>query len=420
LESHSESTAREHPLIWSLPRRVLFRFCVVYFPLFFLTMIPNPFLSWLIPRMAVPFLPEGAPLYPGGSDTVFDYLRTLLCLVLALIATLAWSALDSRRPHYEKLHRWFRYLARLLLVFALSTYGWDKIFLSQMPPPGPDTLVTQLGRLTPYTLLWSTMGASRLYQMFSGVTEVLSAGLLMIPRMTLGGALLGFGIMTNVFVLNMGYGVPVKILSFHLLLLSVVLIAPDIRRLADFFLRNRSAAPSPSFAPTSSGWPSRLTAGLLAAVALLALPLNFMIGKMRADDLQAAKASPIYGVWSVDELAEEGGGAPHFAGASQWVRLIHAHRDYARIELADGSYSDVSIDLEAGKKTLDLADDTNTAIPSLPKAWKSHFSFERPDGETLILRGAVEGTGVRATFHRVDVSRLPLATARFHWTSDRD
>jgi len=173
----------------------------------------------------------------------------------------------------------------------------------------------QFGRLTPFTLLWSTMGYASAYQMFSGMAEVLSGALMLIPRFTLAGALLCFGIMTNIFMLNMSYAVPIKILSFHLLLLSAFLIAPDTSRLADVFGRNRPVAPSPSFALISRPWVRRLTAVVLAAVIPLALFLNLMIGRMRADDRQGAKASPLYGVWSVDEFAEEGGGARHFAGA---------------------------------------------------------------------------------------------------------
>ena len=49
--------------------------------------------------------------------------------------------------------------------------------------------------------------------------------------------------MTYVFTLNMTYDVPVKLLSFQLALLSVVILTPSLRRVADFFLLNRAIAP---------------------------------------------------------------------------------------------------------------------------------------------------------------------------------
>jgi len=104
-------------------------------------MIPNPALARLICWVGVQFFRASSLMYPGGSDTIFDYLRTLLCVVLAALGTIVWSAL-ARRGGYAGLHRWFRTAVRLLLVFAMNMYGWDKIFLLQMPEPGPDTLVS--------------------------------------------------------------------------------------------------------------------------------------------------------------------------------------------------------------------------------------------------------------------------------------
>src|SRR5262249_10241374 len=46
------------------------------------------------------------------------------------------------------------------------------------------------------------------------------------------------------FVLNMTYDVPVKLFSFHLVLLSLFLILPDWPRLRNFFLLNRTVAPA--------------------------------------------------------------------------------------------------------------------------------------------------------------------------------
>lgn len=415
MESRPESKSSEDPAVWSAATRVVFRFCFLYFPLFFLTMIPNPALARLICWVGVQFFRASSLMYPGGSDTIFDYLRTLLCVVLATLGTLVWSAL-ARRGGYAGLHRWFRTAVRLLLVFAMNMYGWDKIFLLQMPEPGPDTLVSQFGRLTPFQLLWSFMGYSRTYQIFSGITEVLAGALLLIPRFTLAGGVLCFGVMTHVFVINMSYDVPVKILSFHLLLLAVFLIAPDADRLADLFVRNRPAAPSRSFAPSSRPWARRLTAGLFTVVVLLALYLNFQIRGIRTHNLQAARELPFYGAWSVEEFAEDGG-APHFEGSGRWLQLVLVHRDEAQIRLFDGTYDHVSLTFDGNARKFALSDDGNAQISTLPRGWKSEFAFEMPDAQTLVVSGVVEGTRVRATCRRIDVSKLPLATARFRWTS---
>ena len=46
----------------------------------------------------------------------------------------------------------------------------------------------------------------------------------------------------GVFAMNMTYDVPVKLFSFHLILMSCFLLAPNSRRLFDLFVLDRSAA----------------------------------------------------------------------------------------------------------------------------------------------------------------------------------
>ena len=49
---------------------------------------------------------------------------------------------------------------------------------------------------------------------------------------------------TQIFVLNMTYDVPVKLFSFHLMVMSLVLLAPDARRLFNFLVLKRPTPPS--------------------------------------------------------------------------------------------------------------------------------------------------------------------------------
>jgi hypothetical protein len=72
---------------------------------------------------------------------------------------------------------------------------------------------------------------------------VIAGLLLLFRRTTTLGALLVVAIMTNIFMLNVSYDVPVKIGSAHILLLALVLLAPDLRRLLNFFVLNRETQP---------------------------------------------------------------------------------------------------------------------------------------------------------------------------------
>src|SRR6185312_16962981 len=80
------------------------------------------------------------------------------------------------------------------------------------------------------------------YEIFCGCAEVVGGLLLIIPRTTTLGALIGLADMIQVFTLNMTYDVPAKLLAFHLILLSCFLLAPDVPRLVRFLLLNRTTS----------------------------------------------------------------------------------------------------------------------------------------------------------------------------------
>src|ERR1700722_2881840 len=249
---------------WSLGLRVAFRFCFIYFGLFcFSNQIFGNLLS--IPKVDIP---DPSTLWPmrqitfwtaahifhikfplvysdsGSGDKTFDWVLAFWMLVVAALATAIWSVLDRRRENYVTLHKWFRLFIRFALASQLVTYGIDKVIPLQMPFPWLTRLVTPFGTFSPMGVLWSSIGASPAYETFAGCAEMLGAILLISPWTTTLGALVCAADMTQVFMLNMTYDVPVKIFSFHLLLMASFLLAPEFKRLADFFFRNRAVAPS--------------------------------------------------------------------------------------------------------------------------------------------------------------------------------
>ena len=75
---------------------------------------------------------------------------------------------------------------------------------------------------------------------------------LSLALIAIAGVLIAAGALTNVFVLNLTYDVGLKVVSFHLVLLAVVLLLPDLRRLADLFVRQRAVAPPAAYALAST------------------------------------------------------------------------------------------------------------------------------------------------------------------------
>ena len=131
---------------------------------------------------------------------------------------------QRRKPDWHpdrRLHGLVRVLVRFFLCEMLLGYGFAKVFPLQFAQPSSFRLAQQLGDMSPMGLLWTFMGYSPSYQMFTGAVEVLAGLLLTTRRTTLLGALVALAAMTHVFALNMCFDVPVKLYSFNYLMMAI-------------------------------------------------------------------------------------------------------------------------------------------------------------------------------------------------------
>jgi hypothetical protein len=311
---------------WNLGLRIAFRFCFVYFGLF---CVVTQILGGLfpIPKIEVPDLASLPPvrqivlwtanhifaikqplLYAdtGSGDRTFDWILICCLLICAALATMVWSALDRRRANYDSLHRWFRLFVRFALASELILYGMDKAVPLQMPFPFLTRLVEPYGNFSPMGNLWAFIGASRPYEMFVGCAEMLGGILLFFPHTTMFGALVALADLIQVFMLNMTYDVPVKLLSFHLLLMALFLLAPDLPRLCGFFFLNRPTDSSTQYELFRSRRRNRIA---LAAQVLLGL---WIVG-VNGYNAQSAwntygggrPKSSLYGIWNVTQISAD-------------------------------------------------------------------------------------------------------------------
>src|SRR3954447_6638629 len=167
---------------WSFATRFAFRFFFVYLILY---SFPQPFdfvealqkldewtLSFwglLVQPVAEAVFGVAADVLPNGSgDTTFSYVHVFVIAALSLIAAIAWSFLDRNRKNYTRLHEWFRLYVRFVLGFAMLGYGAYKVIKAQFPGPSLDRLLEPVGEMSPMGLLWTFMGASKPYNVFTG------------------------------------------------------------------------------------------------------------------------------------------------------------------------------------------------------------------------------------------------------------
>lgn len=286
-----------------------------------------------------------------------------------------------------------------------------KVIKTQFPFPGPERLLQPYGESSPMGLLWTFMGHSTAYNVFTGAAEVLAGALVMFRRTTALGALLGIAVMANIVVLNFGYDVPVKIFSTQLLLTSAFLALPDARRLTNVLLLGRGAEPPPPRIPFRRAWLERARKPIAAATLVASLGL---LTWERIDAYyergDGADRPALYGVWQVESFAREGETAASDAATREdrWLRLAIG-RWRATVGTADERVRRLEYEHDEEAHTLVLRDGHEELVS---------FDVQRLGAERLVLSGTYQGVPLRIALRRRQTDDFLLVERGFHWINE--
>jgi uncharacterized membrane protein YphA (DoxX/SURF4 family) len=418
---------------WNSGARIAFRFAVLYFGLF---SVCTQILTSLLPLPGVD-IPDPGSLPPlrqiigfvarhvfhlqvtpaffaetGSGDRPCDWVFLFCVLVASISGTILWSLLDGRRGDYVALRKWFWLFFRFALAGQMFAYAFAKIVPLQMPFPPLYKLVEPVGNLSPMGMLWTSIGASPAYEIFAGSAEFLGGLLVLIPRTRTLGALVCVADMTQVFLLNMTYDVPVKILSFNLILLSLLLLTPEVRRLANFFFLNRTAEAPVRTLLFRSARKNRIAAAVQALFAVALIGSNVWGARIAWKTYGAGVPKPaLYGIWNVDEQTVDGQvRAPLLTDAGRWRRvLIDDYHLMIFLPMNDERvYYSLAIDEKTG--TLKLSDRVSNQQKAL-------LTYTRPAPDRLLLDGAMDGHKVHLELSLYDRKKFVLVSRGFHWVS---
>ena len=436
--SSPEPSALAPAVRWNLAQRITLRFLVAYCTLFLVTdwvFTYFPFHDFLSRKYAAFWLAvvtwvardvlhtqREIFLFEGGayiSNTAFGSILFLCYVALAAVVAVLWSALDRRRGHYQRLHQWLRLLIRASLALAMIRYGIMKALPTQMIAPPPLTVLLQrVGSLAPMRMLWIFIGSSPAYESLTGCAELLGGVLLLVPRTTLLGALVCAADMLMVVTLNFCYDVHVKLYSIHLLFMALLLLAPDLPRLADLFLWNRPVEPAvtpPLFARRGLDRTAQL---LLLLLGLYAIGTTWTETRVLYRQFHPPRP-PFYGAWSVEEFAVDGKAVPLFTAPDRWRWVLFQQPRALTVELMIGAYRGYSLDLDLANRRMRLGKPRPVVGPPEPPSPSlgppDAFSFTAPESDLLILDGQLGGHPTHA-----QLRRSPLLASGFHWFFDPD
>jgi len=175
----------------------------------------------------------------GSGDRTFDYLLLLFLLIIAVIGTIIWSIADKKNRSYENLNYWFLVLTRYYLGYFMIYYGLFKIMPIQFGEISFWKMLQPYGESSPMGLAWTFLGHSKGYSLFIGLSEFIGGILLFHKRTKLLGALILIPVIVNVVAVNFFFDVPVKLFSSALLLMAIIVVAPDFKRLLNLIIFNK-------------------------------------------------------------------------------------------------------------------------------------------------------------------------------------
>lgn len=354
----------------------------------------------------------------GSGDQAAIWIQCGVLLVVAVLITVVWSALDRRRRAYPRLLSWFLTAMRLFAGGQMLFYGFAKLIPTQMPEPSLIALLTRVGNLTPMAMLWTQVGSSPAYEIALGVAEVLAGLLLFWPRTATLGAMLSVISMAQVFLFNLTFDVPVKMLAGHLLLIGLVLLAPQARRIANVLVLERDSGPAVQPPLFSSRRANRSAAVVQVAVGLWITVGMIFVGMESWREYGGGATKPeLYGIWEVGEFSVEGAPVPPLTtDPVRWQRLV--------IDVGSAGYQRMDDTIVAVLATTDLAANTMTlaAAPAgadeTPAPYAT-FTIDRAPDDTLTLRGELDGRPAAVTLTRTDLESFPLRGTGFRWVQNQ-
>ena len=347
----------------------------------------------------------------GSGDTTYNYYQVLFFGVVAIILGIVISLLDHKRNNYSKLLSWLTVLLRYYLAAQMISYGLAKLYYMQFSYPSPARFDQELGDFSPMGLLWTFMGYSKGYTMFTGALEFIGGILLLTRRTTMLGALTTFGVMLNVMMLNYCYDVPVKLLSTHMVVMSLFLIALDGKRIFRFFISNQQVQPYifQSIVPQKYEKVKNIIKWILL-IAYLGFSFYQMnqMGKMYGPN---APKPLFYGKYAVESFYNYDDSLQIKAAPDsiRWKAFYQSWEGYASVLKADDKKVHFKFNPDS-TQTLNIEMYNDSIVHQL--------KYEKLDSIRFHVFGTFQQDSLDMIFRKEDISKRQLAKRGFHWISE--
>lgn len=401
---------REKKETWNLFEKISFRFLFLYFTLYIISIFTGglwePVINWIgksIFQINYEFSANGK----GSGDTTYAYLLLFLFFCISILGGFLWSLIDKKRTSYNQLQYGFLVFIRVIVIFFMLNYGFVKIFHLQMSEISNADLIKNLGDKSPMGLAWTFMGFSKTYSIFAGLAEVTAGLLLLFRRTQTFGAIATIVVMLNVFMMNLCFDIPVKIFSFHLMLMGVLHLLADSKRVFGVLFLNRNSTNYIIY-PQLSKEESRIILVVKLVLTLLVSGLFIFTNYTRYKKQYLDSKTALFDVWKVIEFKKNGTlNDTNFE--KQWKYIAIDRAKYASIKNLNDAQSYYKFNVDTIKNKVIFGKNKSDIIDTL--------HLKRTDS-TFTLFGKINNDSIFVRLKKKHAKDFLLKNRGFNWVNE--
>lgn len=404
---------------WSKTERIIFRLAFCYLVFYFL-FLSNYFVSFFpfLERVQSPlqYISDSfvgfvnrlfihkeyeANIYTGAGDTSWFCIAIFSYFVMAILATIVWTIFDKRN-NYQKLFICLQVYSRYYLAFVLFLYGFGKLFGAQFFDPTPINLIQPLGNIDHHALLWTFMGASKLYNFFGGLVEVIAGALLLFRRSTTLGALIAIATLINILMLDIAYDTLVKAFAAHFIMIGFFILSPDVKRLLNFFLLNRNTSLAANPFTTSNKklrWVKHSLKFILIAYVVFT---SVKVAVKISDNYLKPYFGSIDGIYEIKEFNRSQQSLQQISTDTiSWKKIAINKFGEMAVQYMNDSVVYYDLKVDTTTKSLALSSWNDSTFNS-----NLHYTFSSPD--EYLFEGPYKNDTIRFISKKIDLNNFPL------------
>jgi hypothetical protein len=345
----------------------------------------------------------------GSGDKTYDYVLLLILFLIALIGSVIWSVFDKKNRNYEKLNYWFLVLTRYFLGYYMIYYGLFKIMPIQFGEIAFWRMLQPYGESSPMGLAWTFLGYSKGYNLFMGLSELVGGILLFHRKSRLLGGLVLIPVTINIVAINFFYDVPVKLFSSELLLMAIIVVSPDLKRLLNLIILNKptnSLNEAKQF--VSKKW--KLGANILKWAFVILILYNTIdyttnLYKSRQDKPE------LFGLYEVTNfVVNQDTIPPLLSHKTRWRHIFIERPTSIQISRMNKSRYGLNSEIDTANKKIKLTEfNDSTLVYSL--------DYKKTDS-TLIISGIFRKDTIFCKTKRLGKEDFRLTSREFNWINE--